>query len=96
MVATSVKLKKLIKAGFGFRVRCAARARSRRRSATGKKHARAARPSKRAGTAKVVVRIAKKSRAKVRRLKGKKLTLRFKITTTGKTTTLTRKVRLKR
>ena len=47
-------------------------------------------------TATLVVRIAKKSRAKVRRLKGKKLTLRFKVTSSGKTTTLTRTVKLKR
>ena len=62
----------------------------------GKKHGAGRKTLKNAGTAKVIVRIAKKSRAKVRRLKGKKLTLRFKITTAGKTTTLTRKVKLKR
>ena len=51
---------------------------------------------RKAGTARVIVRIAKKSRAKVRRLRGKKLTLRVKVTSNRKTTTLTRKVKLKR
>ena len=51
---------------------------------------------RKAGTARVIVRIAKKSRARVRRLRGKKLTLRLKVTASGRTTTLTRKVKLKR
>jgi hypothetical protein len=50
----------------------------------------------RAGTAGVVVRIAKKSRARVRRLTGKTVKLRVKVTAKGKTTTLTRNVKLKR
>ena len=82
VVATSVKLKKLIKSGFAFRVKCAAACKvTATLSYKGKKHGAGRKTLKRAGTAKVVVRIAKKSRAKVRRLKGKKLTLRFKITT---------------
>ena len=97
MVAKSVKLKKLIRSGLAFRVTCAAACKV---TATlgykGKKHGAGRKTLERGRDGQVVVRIAKKSRARVRRLKGKKLTLRFRITTQGKTTTLTRTVKLKR
>ena len=96
-VARTVKLKRLLKTGLSFRFKCAAACKV---TATlgykGKKLGAGRKSLKRAGTAKVVVRIARKSRAKVRRLKGKKLTLRLKVTAKGKTTTLSRKVTLKR
>ena len=95
--AKSVKLKTLVKRGFVFRYKCAAACKV---VATlgykGKKLGAGRKTLRKAGTARVVVRIAKRSRAKVRRLRGKKLTLRVKVTSKGKTTTLTRKVKLKR
>ncbi|MEO8689553.1 MAG: calcium-binding protein [Solirubrobacteraceae bacterium] len=96
-VAATAKLKRLIKKGLSFRYTCAAACKIvATLTYKGKKLGAGRKSLKRAGTAKVVVRIAKKSRAKVRRLKGKKLTLRLKITSKGKTTKLTRKVKLKR
>jgi hypothetical protein len=49
-----------------------------------------------AGNVRLTVKIAKKARRRVRRLRGKKLSLRLKITSGGSTATLTRKVKLKR
>ena len=80
-----------------FRYKCAAACKvTATLSYKGKKLGAGRKTLRRAGTARVVVRIAKKSRAKVRRLRGKKLTLRVKVTSKRKTTTLTRKVKLKR
>jgi Ca2+-binding RTX toxin-like protein len=96
-VAKSVKLKALLKKGLAFRLKCGAACKVvATLSYKGKKLGAGRKTLGRAGTARVVVRIAKKSRAKVRRLKGKKLTLRVKVTSKGKTTTLSRKVKLKR
>ena len=80
-----------------FRYKCAAACKvTATLSYKGKKLGAGRKTLRKAGTARVVVRIAKKSRAKVRRLRGKKLTLRVKVTSKRKTTTLTRKVKLKR
>ena len=96
-VATSMKIKTLIKRGLVFRYKCAAACKVvATLSYKGKKLGAGRKTLRKAGTARVVVRIAKKSRAKVRRLRGKKLTLRVKVTSKRKTTTLTRKVKLKR
>ena len=64
-----------------FRFKCAAACKvTATLSYKGKKLGAGRKTLRRAGTARVVVRIAKKSRARVRRLKGKKLTLRVKVT----------------
>jgi Ca2+-binding RTX toxin-like protein len=97
VVGASVKVKTLIKRGLVFRYKCAAACKVvATLTYKGKKLGVGRKTLRRAGTARVVVKIAKKSRAKVRRLKGKKLTLRVKVTSKRKTTTLTRKVKLKR
>ena len=96
-VARSVKLKRLLKTGLSLRFKCAAACKVvATLSYKGKKLGAGRKTLRKAGTARVVVRIAKKSRARVRRLRGKKLTLRVKVTSKRKTTTLTRKVKLKR
>jgi hypothetical protein len=96
-MAKSVKLKTLVKRGFVFRYKCAAPCKVvATLSYKGRKLGAGRKTLRKAGTARVVVRIAKRSRAKVRRLRGKKLTLRVRVTSKGKTTTLTRKVKLKR
>jgi serralysin len=95
--ARSVKLKTLVKRGLVFRYKCAAACKVvATLSYKGKRLGAGRKTLRRAGTARVVVRIAKRSRAKLRRLRGKKLTLRVKVTSKGKTTTLTRKVTLTR
>ena len=96
-VAKSVKLARLLKTGLSFRFRCATACKvTATLSHKGRKLGAGRKTLRRAGTARVVVRIAKKSRARVRRLKGKKLTLRLKVTAKRRTTTLTRRVTLKR
>lgn len=96
-VGKSIKLKALLKKGLVLRFKCAAGCKVvATLTYKGKKLGAGRKTLRRSGTARVVVRIAKKSRAKVRRLRGKKLTLRLKVTSQGRTTTLTRKVKLKR
>jgi len=96
-VAKSVKLARLLKTGLSFRFKCAAACKVKATlSYKGKKLGAGRKTLRRAGTARVVVRIARKSRARVRRLRGKKLTLRLKVTAKRRTTTLTRRVTLKR
>ena len=96
-VAKSVKLKTLVRSGLVIRYKCAAACKVvATLSYKGKKLGAGRKTLRKKGTARVVVRIARKSRSKVRRLRGKKLTLRVKVTSKGKTTTLTRKVTLKR
>jgi Ca2+-binding RTX toxin-like protein len=97
VVGKSVKLKTLVKRGLVLRYKCAAACKVvATLTYKGKKLGAGRKTLRRAGTARVVVKIARKSRAKVRRLAGKKLTLRVKVTSKRKTTTLTRKVKLKR
>ncbi len=96
-VVNSVRLKRLLKSGLPLRYRCAAACKVvATLSYKGKKLGAGRKSLGTAGTARVVVRIARKARAKVRRLRGKRLTLRVKATSAGTTTTLTRKVKLKR
>jgi hypothetical protein len=96
-VAKSIKLKRLLKTGLSVRFKCAAACRvTATLTHKGKKLGAGRKTLRRAGTARVVVRIAKRSRARVRRLRGKQLTLRVKVVAKGRTTRLTRKVKLKR
>jgi Ca2+-binding RTX toxin-like protein len=96
-VAKSVKLKTLIRRGLVLRYKCAAACKVvATLSYKGKRLGAGRKTLRKKGTARVVVRIARKSRRKVRRLRGKKLTLRVKVTSKRRTTTLTRKVKLKR
>lgn len=96
-VGKSIKLKALLKRGLTVRLKCASACKvaatlsyKGRRLGAGRKTLRGA------GNVRLAVRIGKQARRRVRRLKGKKLTLRVKVTAAGKTTTLTRKVTLKR
>jgi Ca2+-binding RTX toxin-like protein len=96
-VGKSVKLRALLKKGLLVRLKCAAACKVvATLSYKGKKLGVGRKTLRRAGKVRLSVKIGKKARAKVRRLKGKKLTLRIKVTSRGKTTTLTRKVTLKR
>jgi Ca2+-binding RTX toxin-like protein len=97
VVARSIKLKALFSRGLTLRLNCAAActvvAELRYK---GKKIGAGRKTLRKAGTARLAVRIGRKARRKVRRLTGKTLTLRVKVTSAGATTTLTRKVTLKR
>jgi Ca2+-binding RTX toxin-like protein len=96
-VGASIKLKALLKKGLVVRLKCARACKvAGTLSYKGKKLGSGRKTLAKAGKVKFAVRIGKKARAKVRRLRGKKLTLRVKVTSAGKTTTLTRKVKLKR
>jgi Ca2+-binding RTX toxin-like protein len=96
-VGKSIKLKALLKRGLTVRLRCAAACKvAATLSYKGKKLGTGRKTLRRAGNVRLAVKIGKKARRRVRRLKGKKLTLRVKVTAAGKTTTLTRKVTLKR
>ena len=93
----SIKLKALLKHGFAVRLKCAGACKvAATLSYKGKKLGSGRKTLHKAGNVRLAVRIGKKARRKVRRLRGKKLTLRVKVTSAGKTTTLTRKVKLKR
>jgi Ca2+-binding RTX toxin-like protein len=97
VVGAAVKLKTLVKRGLVFRFKCAAACKVvATLSYKGKKLGAGRKTLRKAGTARVVVKVARSSRAKLRRLKGKKLTLRVKVIAKGKTTRLTRTVKLKR
>jgi hypothetical protein len=97
VVARSVRVKTLVKRGLVVKYKCSAACKVVvTLSYKGKKLGAGRKTLRKAGTARVVVKIAKKSRAKVRGLKGKNVTLRVKVTSKRKTTTLTRKVKLKR
>jgi hypothetical protein len=96
-VAKSIRVKELLKRGLAVRLTCAAACKvvatlsyKRKRLGVGRKTLRAN------GTARLAVKIGKKARRRVRRLRGKKLTLRVKVTAAGRTTTVTRKVKLRR
>jgi hypothetical protein len=96
-VGKSIKLKALLKRGLGLRLTCAGACKVvATLSYKGKKLGAGRKTRSGAGNVRLAAKIARKSRAKVRRLRGKKLTLRVKVTSAGKTTTLTRKVKLKR
>jgi Ca2+-binding RTX toxin-like protein len=96
-VGKSIKLKALLKKGLVVRLKCAGACKvAATLSYKGKKLGSGRKTLHKAGNVRLAVRIGKKARAKVRRLRGKKLTLRIKVTSAGKTTTLTRKVKLKR
>ena len=96
-VGKSVKLKTLLRRGLAVRLRCAAACKvAATLSYKGKRLGSGRRTLRKAGTARLVVTIGTKARQRVRRLRGKKLALRIKVTSAGKTTTLARKVTLKR
>jgi Ca2+-binding RTX toxin-like protein len=96
-IPKSIKLKALLKKGLVVRLKCARACKVvGTLSSKGKKLGSGRKTLHKAGNVRLAVKIGKKARAKVRRLRGKKLTLRVKVTTAGKTTTLTRKVKLKR
>jgi hypothetical protein len=96
-VAKSIKLKALLKKGLLVRLKCAHACKVvATLSYKGKKLGAGRKTLRKAGNVRLAVKIGKNSRAKVRRLRGKKLTLRVKVTSAGKTTTVTRKVKLKR
>ena len=94
---TWIRLKALLKKGLVVRLRCAAPCKvAATLSSKGKRLGAGRKTLRNAGSVRLAVRIAKKARPKVRRLRGKKLTLRVKVTAGGRTTTVTRKVKLKR
>jgi Ca2+-binding RTX toxin-like protein len=96
-VGTSIKLKALLKKGVVVRLTCAAPCKvAATLSSKGKRLGAGHKMLRNAGGVRFAVRIATKTRPKVRRLRGKKLTLRVKVTVGGRTTTVTRKVKLKR
>ena len=96
-VGKSIKLKALLKRGLAVRLQCAAACKVvATLSFKGKRLGAGRKTLRKAGTARLAVKVGKKARRRARRLRGKKLTLRVKVTSAGKTTTLTRKVTLKR
>jgi len=96
-VGKSIKLKALLKRGLAVRLRCAAACKVvATLSFKGKRLGVGRKTLRKAGAARLAVKVGKKARRRVRRLRGKKLTLRVKVTSAGKTTALTRKVTLKR
>ena len=96
-VGKSIKLKALLKRGLAVRLQCAAACKVvATLSFKGKRLGVGRKTLRKAGAARLAVKVGKKARRRVRRLRGKKLTLRVKVTSAGKTTTLTRKVTLKR
>jgi Ca2+-binding RTX toxin-like protein len=97
VVAKSIRLKTLLKRGLGLRLNCPAACKVvAELRYKGKKLGAGRKSLSGAGTARAKVKIAKKARRRVRRLKGKKLALRIKVTSAAKTTTLTSRVKLKR
>ena len=96
-VGKSIKLKAQLKRGLAVRLACAEAGKVVATLSFEGKRLRAGRKTlRKAGAARLAVKVGKKARRRVRRLRGKKLTLRVKVTSAGKTTTLTRKVTLKR
>ena len=96
-VGKSIKLKALLKRGLTVRLQCAAACKVvATLSFKGKRLGAGRKTLRKAGAARLAVKVGKKARRRVRRLRGKKLTLRVKVTSAGRTTTVTRKVTLKR
>ena len=95
-VGKSIKLKALLKRGLPSASCAAACKVVATLSFKGKRLGAGRKTLRKAGTARLAVKVGKKARRRARRLRGKKLTLRVKVTSAGKTTTLTRKVTLKR
>ena len=97
VVARSIRLNALFARGLALRVNCAGACKVvAALSYRGRSLGAGRRTLTSAGTARLAVKVARRTRARVRRLRGKKLTLRVKVTAAGTTTTLTRKVTLKR